>query len=85
MDHLVAEDHTINKPRDYEHWRNYVPKLTPAWTGPLLNWTACDPKSLGPRKAYFDPNPSPNNPPGLNLFFIAISPIWQTSRRAPPI
>jgi hypothetical protein len=46
-----------------------VPGLTPAWTGPLLNWTACDPRTLAPRKAYFDPNPSgTNKTEGLNLW-----------------
>jgi hypothetical protein len=68
MDHLEGEDHTIERPADYDHWRSYVPKLTPPWTGPLLNWIASEPKTLAPRQAYFEPNPEPVRKPGLNLF-----------------
>ena len=45
-----------------------MPKLTPPWTGPLLNWTACEPKTLAPRKAFFDPNPGVPKAEGLNLW-----------------
>jgi hypothetical protein len=68
MDYLQAEDHTIEKPEEYAFWRDYVPKLTPPWTGRLLSWTACDPKTLAPRTAYFDPDPKPPYRPGLNLW-----------------
>ncbi len=67
MDFIEGEDHTIDKPAEYQFWRDYVPKMTPPWTGHLLNWTACDPKTLAPRKAYFDPNPTVTKP-GLNLW-----------------
>src|SRR5690606_2992760 len=30
------------------YWRNYVPPLTPAWTGPLLSWTYCSPITHAP-------------------------------------
>ncbi|MDQ6678198.1 MAG: FAD-dependent oxidoreductase, partial [Acidobacteriota bacterium] len=63
----VEGDHTIEKPSEYQFWRDYVPKLMPPWTGPLLSWTACEPKTLAPRKAYFDPNPTAAKP-GLNLW-----------------
>jgi hypothetical protein len=69
MDYFADEDYTIERPQDYQRWRDYVPKLTPPWTGPLLSWTACEPRTLGPRKAFFDPNP-PAKPiqSGLNLW-----------------
>ena len=67
MDYRPGEDHTIDRPPEYEKWRNYIPKLTPPWTGPLFSWTACDPKTLGPRKAYFDPTEE-NRRNGLNLW-----------------
>ena len=67
MDMVEGEDHTIERPQDYNFWRDYVPKLTPPWTGPLLSWTMCDPKTLTPRQAYFDPNPAKSRP-GLNLW-----------------
>jgi hypothetical protein len=68
MDYLQGEDHTIDKPDEYTFWREYVPKLTPPWTGRLLSWTMCDPKTLAPRTAYFDPDPKPPHRPGLNLW-----------------
>ncbi len=68
IDYLQNEDHTIDKPRDYDRWRTYVPALDPPWTGPLLSWTMCDPKTLGKRAAYFTPNPTGVEPAGLNLW-----------------
>jgi len=68
MDYLEGEDHTIEKPRGYEKWRAYVPEMSPPWTGPLLSWTMCDPKTLGKRAAYFVPNPTGAEGPGLNLW-----------------
>ena len=68
MDFFDGEDHTIERPAEYSRWRDYVPKLTPPWTGPLLNWTSCDPRTLGPRKAYFEPNPESSSRDGLNLW-----------------
>jgi len=68
IDHLDGEDHTIDKPGNYEKWRAFVPQLNPPWPGPLLSWSMCDPKTLGPRAAYFLPNPRGANPPGLNLW-----------------
>ncbi len=68
MDYLEGEDHTIEKPVDYERWRAYVPNLQPPWTGPLLSWTMCDPQTLGKRAAYFAPNPDGSGAPGLNLW-----------------
>ena len=68
MDYLAGEDHTIDKPAEYSFWRDYVPKLTPPWTGPLLSWTVCDPKTLSKRNAFFQPEPEPPLRPGLNLW-----------------
>jgi hypothetical protein len=50
-----GEDHTIDRPPDYAFWRDYVPALRPAWTGPLLAWNTPDPSSLKPRNLVFDP------------------------------
>ncbi len=68
MDYLRGEDHTIERPEEYAKWREYVPKLTPPWTGPLLSWTACDPRTLQPRKAFFDPTDGKQTPGSLNLW-----------------
>jgi hypothetical protein len=67
IDHLPGEDHTIDKPDDYEFWRDYVPKLTPPWAGKLLSWSMTDPQKLAPRKVYFDPKLESHGA-GLNLW-----------------
>lgn len=77
MDYLDGEDHTIERPADYTFWRDYVPKLTPPWTGRLLDWTAREPKSLGKRIANFKPDP----PPGERT---AGFDIWRYRRIADP-
>ncbi|MBK5248241.1 MAG: FAD-dependent oxidoreductase [Actinomycetales bacterium] len=46
MDHHPGEDHTINKPAGYDHWRTAV---APFWPGPQLSWTDVDPITLEPR------------------------------------
>ncbi len=55
MDYLHGEDHTIGKPREYDFWRDYVPKLTPPWTGKLLSLVYSNPQTLAPRNGGFDP------------------------------
>jgi hypothetical protein len=68
MDYLPGEDHTIARPQGYEKWRDYVPNLTPPWAGKLFSWIAPDPKTLKPRKAYFDPTETSRSSKGLNLW-----------------
>lgn len=68
IDYLAGQDHTIERPRDYEFWRSYVPKLSPPWTGRLFQWTAPDPKTLALRNSFFDPNPTSVSQSGLNLW-----------------
>jgi hypothetical protein len=69
MDYLAGEDHTIERPREYEQWSGYIPQLRPPWTGKLFSWVMCDPRTLTPRNAYFEPNPSGRNAgSGLNLW-----------------
>ncbi len=68
MDFMDGEDHTIEKPADYGFWRDYVPELHPPWTGALLGWQMCDPKTLKRREVYFAPNPGAVIAPGLNLW-----------------
>jgi len=55
MDYCEGEDHTIERPSEYEFWRNYIPELTPPWTGPLLSLTGCHPVTLERREYLFDP------------------------------
>jgi len=48
-------NHVIDKPESYEFWRDYVPQLTPAWTGKLLDWTHPHPITLEPRRRVLFP------------------------------
>jgi hypothetical protein len=45
IDHRRGEDHTIEKPREYELWREFRP---PGWPGPLLSWTTVRPETGEP-------------------------------------
>jgi hypothetical protein len=65
MDYLADEDHTIDKPDEYDTWRKYVPKLKPDWPGPLLSWKMTEPITLKERAVSFDPT-GPGT--GLNLW-----------------
>ncbi|MRG92141.1 FAD-dependent oxidoreductase [Polyangium spumosum] len=45
MEHLPGEDHTIDKPRQYDFWRECRP---PNWPGRLLDWTHVRPDTGEP-------------------------------------
>ncbi|GAA3409582.1 FAD-dependent oxidoreductase [Paenibacillus hodogayensis] len=45
MDHIEGEDHTIDKPAQYEFWRNYKADF---WPDKLLSWSGVRPHSLEP-------------------------------------
>ncbi len=67
VDYMPGEDHNIDKPAEYEFWRDYIPKMTPPWPGKLLSLSMSDPVTLKERKVYFDPTLTATGP-GLNLF-----------------
>ena len=48
-------NHIINKPLEYDFWRNYVPALTPPWSGPLLSLAYSNPSTLEPKTLGFHP------------------------------
>ena len=51
----VDGDHTIERPADYDFWRDYAPD---AWQGErMLSWTAPNPRTLEMGTREFDPNP----------------------------
>jgi hypothetical protein len=54
--------HVIDKPRQYERWRDFVPNVTPGWTGRLLSWTYPSPVSLKPVERVMFPEDSPAEP-----------------------
>jgi hypothetical protein len=45
MEYLPDEDHTIDRPRQYDLWRDYRP---PGWPGRLLDWTTPRPETHEP-------------------------------------
>ncbi|MGC8845636.1 MAG: FAD-dependent oxidoreductase [Candidatus Hydrogenedens sp.] len=55
MDYEPEGNHQINKPKNYDFWRSFIPKLDPPWTGPLLSLTATHPVTLQLRTMPFDP------------------------------
>jgi hypothetical protein len=67
VDYVAGEDHTIEKPKDYAFWRDYVPMLKPAWPGKLLSWSMSNPQTLAPRDVFFDPTLQ-SRQAGLNLW-----------------
>ena len=67
MDYEAGADHTIDKPEEYGFWRDYVPRLTPAWPGKLLAWDQPDPRTLKPRPLTFDPEAAAPVPGQLNF------------------
>ncbi len=61
MSYHDGEDWTIERPRNYEFWRNFVPDLDPPWSGRLLSLTGLSPRNLDPVQYNFQPNSEPNN------------------------
>ena len=69
MDYRKGEDHTIEKPEDYAFWRDYVPKMAPAWPGKLLSWAMSNNQQPAEaRKVVFDPEVENPSPGYLNLW-----------------
>ncbi len=71
IDHLEGEDHTINRPAMYDFWKQYVPTLEPAWSGPILSLDYSYPRTLIPKTLSFIPpgktTPAPTTE-SLNLW-----------------
>jgi hypothetical protein len=55
MDYIPGENHVIEKPRDYDFWKSYVPKMTPPWSGNLFDLAHTDPITLKPVYPAFSP------------------------------
>lgn len=54
LDHQPGEDHTIDRPQNYDYWRDYQP---PYWPDRMLSMTASHPITLEPRHWTVQPNP----------------------------
>lgn len=60
MSHHAGENHTIERPANYDFWRDFVPDLKPAWSGKLLSLIGLNPRTLEPVHYNFQPNNEPN-------------------------
>ncbi|MBK5291366.1 MAG: FAD-dependent oxidoreductase [Acidobacteriia bacterium] len=69
VDFVPGQDHTIDKPKEYSFWRDYVPRMNPPWPGKLLSWSMSNPQTLKERAVTFDPT-AETNPAGLLNLFI---------------
>ncbi len=67
VDYHPGEDWTIERPREYDFWRDFEPQMRPAWPGRLLDWTYTHPATLQPRRLGFDPSGEPTEG-ALNLW-----------------
>ena len=54
VSHHGGQNHVIDRPAMYDFWRDYTPEF---WPGPLLGFTAPDPRTLEPVTRTFVPNP----------------------------
>lgn len=55
MDYQPGKDNTIERPKDYAFWSNYVPSMTPPWAGKLLELNYSNPRNLVPKDLGFHP------------------------------
>jgi hypothetical protein len=60
MSYHEGEDHTIEKPENYDFWRDFVPELTPAWSGRLLSLGGINPRTMEPITYKFAPHEEEN-------------------------
>jgi hypothetical protein len=64
IDYQPDRDNTLEKPANYDYWKNLVPNLKPSWGGPLLSFQATHPITLEPVVRTFDPiHPKPERGP----------------------
>ncbi|MCW6007053.1 FAD-dependent oxidoreductase [Micromonospora sp. CPCC 205371] len=54
LEHRAGEDHTIDKPAEYDFWSGFSPEF---WGGKLVSLTAPDPRTLRRYPRTFVPNP----------------------------
>lgn len=55
MDYVPGTDLVIDRPKDYDFWRSFVPDMKPAWSGKMLDLAYSDPRTLVPKKLGFQP------------------------------
>lgn len=55
MDYQPGVDNVQDPPEKYGFWSNYIPEMTPSWSGRLLDLSYSDPRTLKPKKLGFEP------------------------------
>ncbi len=55
MDYQPGVDNVQDPPKEYTFWKNYIPEMTPPWSGRLLDLSYSDPRTLNPKRLGFDP------------------------------
>lgn len=55
MDYQPGEDHTIDRPADYDYWRSFEPEMDPPWPGKLIGLNYSNPRTLAPKDLGFHP------------------------------
>jgi hypothetical protein len=55
IDYVPGENHVIDKPRDYNFWSQHVPRMSPPWSGKLVDLDYSDPRTLKPKNLGFHP------------------------------
>ncbi|MEM8967263.1 MAG: FAD-dependent oxidoreductase [Bacteroidota bacterium] len=59
MDYVPGTENLIEKPKDYDFWREFIPDLNPSWPGKLLSLTYTHPSTLKPKTLGFHPEGTP--------------------------
>jgi len=59
IDYVPGENHVIERPKDYEFWKDYIPQMSPAWPGRMLELHYSDPRTLKPKNLGFHPEGIP--------------------------
>jgi hypothetical protein len=55
MDYLPGENHVIERPREYDFWKTFVPEMDSPWSGKLLDLSYSNPQTLQPKSLGFHP------------------------------
>ncbi|MEX0774037.1 MAG: FAD-dependent oxidoreductase [Balneolales bacterium] len=55
MDYIRGTDNTIDKPREYDFWRDFEPEMRIPWPGKLLQLSYSNPSTLEPKALGFHP------------------------------
>jgi hypothetical protein len=56
LDYLEGDDQTIDRPRSYDFWREFAPRLNPPWPGRLFSWNITHPRLMTPLTYNFNPH-----------------------------